>query len=353
MSLSSRLTLVLMIPTMGRRCIGGWASGRGRWWSPLALVTLCGCPSLESLPTQAPIVESVEARSQTPYLLYVPSRYTQTRHWPLLVLCHGTWPYDTPQLQMREWAMFAENQGIIVAAPTLIGVKGDLPPEPGKQIELQQQDEQLILAMVAEVKGRYRVAEEQVFMTGWSAGSYAILHTGLRNPDVFRAIAIRQGSFDKRYMDIPTDRLDRWQPVKVIYGSTDFLRDQTKECIKWLRDEKMFVEEEELPGQHRRIEPKFVWRFFASVTKERPWIRIKARPVDGANPLAVQFELNAVPAATKQKWFFGDNEESRDESPVHVFKQPGRYEIVVNVAIKGGKKFTRKRVIQLEGPIGP
>ncbi|MBI5763025.1 MAG: prolyl oligopeptidase family serine peptidase [Planctomycetes bacterium] len=332
-----------------QRTVRSWRIVRA--WTVLGLLALCGCPSMESLPTQAPILEAVEGRTQKPYLLYVPSRYTPARTWPLLVLCHGTWPYDTAQLQMREWALFAENQGIVVAAPTLSGAKGDMTPEPAKQIALQQQDEQTILAMVAEVKGRYKIAEEQVFMTGWSAGSYAILHTGLRNPDVFRAIAIRQGSFDKRYMDVPTDRLDRWQPVKVIYGSTDFLRDQTKECIKWLRDEKMFVEEQELPGQHRRIEPKFVWRFFATVTKERPWIRIRARSATGENPLAVQFELRAIPEATKQKWFFGDGGESRDESPLHEYKQPGRYEVVVNVALKGGKKFTRKKVVQLEGPI--
>jgi len=99
---------------------------------------------------------------------------------------------------MREWARFAENRDIIVVAPQLVGTKGDFPPEPEKQIALQREDEQAILATVSEIKRKYNIAEEQVFMTGWSAGAYAILHTGLRNPDVFRALAIRQGSFNER-----------------------------------------------------------------------------------------------------------------------------------------------------------
>jgi pimeloyl-ACP methyl ester carboxylesterase len=286
-----------------------------------------------------------EDRTQRPYLLYVPSNYSERRTWPLLVVCQGTWPYDTAEWQMREWALFGENHGIIVAAPKLLGVKGDFPPPPTEQIALQRQDEQAILNMVATLKARYRIAEEQVFMTGWSAGAYAILHTGLRNPDVFRALAIRQGTFDARFMDVPAERMDRWQPIKVVHGSTDFLRDQTKSSVQWLRDNNLYVEEEEIPGTHRRIDPSRVWKFFAQIARERPWVRISARAVGPDSPLSVRFELKAIPPATKQKWFFGDGADSREPTPVHTYSQPGRYEVAVNVALKGGKMYTRKRVI--------
>jgi predicted esterase len=314
-------------------------------------IACCGCPSLNALPTQSPVQEIKPDESDSAFLLYVPSTYSSQKAWPLVILCHGTIPYDTPELQIREWALFAETKGIIVAAPRLVGTKGDFPPQPDRQITLQRQDEQTILKMVTTLKGRYRIAEEQVFLTGWSAGAYAILYTGIRNPDVFRALAIRQGSFDKRFMEIPADRMDRWQPIKVIYGSTDIIRDQTKDCVKWLRDEKLYVEELELPGTHRRIDPKFVWTFLSQVIRERPWIRIKAHPVDPEKPLTVQFSLETVPAALHQKWNFGDKqEESRETSPTHTYAQPGRYEVVANVTLKGGKKFTRKRSIQIGTP---
>lgn len=323
-----------------------------RFASCLLPIAACGCPSLNALPSQSPVQEIKPDESDPAFLLYVPSTYSGQKAWPLVVLCHGTIPYDSPELQIREWALFAESKGIIVAAPRLVGTKGDFPPAPDRQITLQNQDEQTILKMVTTLKGRYKIAEEQVFLTGWSAGAYTILYTGIRNPDVFRALAIRQGSFDKRFMLIPADKMDRWQPIKVIYGSTDIIRDQTKDCVKWLREENLYVEELELPGTHRRIDPKFVWSFFAQVIRERPWIRIKARPVDPEKPLTVQFSLATVPAVTHQKWNFGDKqEESHEASPTHTYAQPGRYEIVVTTTLRGGKKFTRKRAIQV-GSLG-
>jgi predicted esterase len=329
--------------------VGRARPARWRWLIVPAGLLAAGCPSLEPLPTQARVAEEVEAGTGRKYLLYVPSTYDDRRAWPLLLVCHGTWPYDTAELQMREWARFAEYRGILLAAPTLMGAKGDLPPEPAKQVELQQQDERLILGVVDEIRDRYRVAEERVFMTGWSAGAYSILYTGLRNPDVFRALAIRQGSFDERFMDIPAERLDRWQPIKVLYGRMDFLRDQTRASIRWLRDQRMFVEEEEITGSHRRIDPGLVWKFFEKVAKERPWIRLRARPARAGDPLTLQFSLEAIPPVTGRKWFFGDEGQSREDSPVHTYASPGRYEVTVNVIVKGGKKYTRSRSIAVGG----
>lgn len=317
----------------------------------LTLVFICaGCPSLEPLPTKAAITEQTEGRTQQPYLLYIPSRYTDSRPWPLLILCHGTWPYDTPKLQMQEWATFCETNGIIVAAPQLEGTKGDFPPPPEKQIALQQQDEQTILGVVASMKQRYRIAEEQVFMTGWSAGAFSILYTGIRNADVFRALAVRQGSFDARYFaDIPEECFDPWQPIKVIYGTTDVLRDQTLACIAWLRDQKMYVSAEEIPGTHRRIEPSVVWRYFKEVMRERLWVRIRARPVDEADPLTVRFELDAIPEVVRQRWYFSESDDTTEATPVRTFPRPGKYKIAVNVALKNRKSYTRTRTIEV-GP---
>lgn len=320
-------------------------TGYAACWTSLILV--CGCPSLATLPTQAPVLEMTEESTQQPYLLYVPSTYSESRAWPLVIVCHGTWPYDTPDLQMREWAGFAQSNAIIVAAPKLAGTKGDFPPPPDQQIALQREDERTILGTVATIKRRYRIAEEQVFMTGWSAGAYSILHTGLRHPEIFRAMMIRQGSFDERFMDIPADRLDRWQAIKVIYGQTDVLRDQTKASIKWLRDHGMYVDEEEIAGTHRRIDPKLPWSYFKQVVKERLWIQIRANVPNPEEPLTLRFELTSVPPVVKQKWFFGDDEESFEATPTHAYAKPGRFEVAVNAALKSGKKYSRKRIVNV------
>lgn len=286
-----------------------------------------------------------EERTQQPYLLYVPSTYTDSQEWPLVVACHGTWPYDTADLQMREWASFGERRGIIIAAPRLAGTKGDFPPPPEQQIVLQSQDEQTILAIVAAVKSRYRIAEHRVFMTGWSAGAYAILHAGLRNPDVFRALAVRQGSFDARFMAAPAERLDPWQRILVIYGKTDLLRDQSKAMLGWLRDQGMHPDEREITGAHRRIDPDLPWRFFQDVTRKYPWIRIRAGADDLTQPLRIRFGVDAAPSAVRQKWFFGDGDESYEASPVHAYAAAGPYEVTVNVTLKNGKTYARRRAV--------
>lgn len=327
-------------------------SNLAHWSMPVLLLAMlpwtAGCPSLEALPTQAPIVELKSPESKRPYLLYVPSVYNESRSWPLVVLCHGTWPYDTAELQMREWASFAESRGILLVAPTLEAARGDLPPPPDRQIALQRKDERVVLAIVSELKRRYQIAEHLVFMTGWSAGAYDILHIGLRHPDVFRALFIRQGTFDLRFLDLPEGCIDPWQSIKVIYGEGDvLLRDQSKAMIAWLREQGAHVEEEGITGTHQRINPGLAWKYFKLVAEKRLWARIRTTMPDPDAPLTYRFELDAVPPAVKRKWHFGDGEESYDERPVHTYARPGRYELTVSMALSNGKRFVRKRVINV------
>lgn len=318
-------------------CLLGWATG---------------CPVTQTLPEQAAVQQVSDSRTERGYLLYVPSIYTKERSWPLVVACHGTWPYDSADHQMREWAKLAEYEGIIVAAPTLVSSRGDFPPATAKQIELQEEDQKVILSMVEEIKRRYTIDESRVFMTGWSAGAFPLLFTGLRNPDIFRALYIRQGSFDERFQPLSGTEISRWQQIKIVYGKSDILRDQTVACVKWLRDNKAWVDEEEVAGIHRRMDAKFTWSYFEKIAKERPWIRIGMMKARGEDPLAMQFLLETSPVAVKQKWFFGDGGESYDASPIHVYDRPGIYTVRVNVALEGGKTYTRTKNVQVQRVIG-
>jgi predicted esterase len=326
---------------------------RNRYYSCLTAVSCLigglGCLPTQRLPEQASIAERTEKDTDRPYLLYVPSTYQRRRDWPLVVACHGTWPYDTARFQMQEWAKFAEYKGMIVVAPDLISAKGDFVPSPDKQISLQREDEKAILAVVDEVKRRYRIEDSQVFLTCWSAGAFPLMQAGLRHPDIFRAMFIRQGTFDEKFMDVDEDRLNRWQMVKVVFGRTDMLRKQSIECIEWLQDRNMFVVREEMPGSHRRIDPAHTWRFFEQIINERPWIRMTLRPRDLSNPQAIHFELDSSPAAAKQKWFFGDGTESYDASGVHSYDAPGEYDVTVNVALKNGKTYSRSQKLRVTG----
>jgi len=291
----------------------------------------------------------VEQETGRGYLLYVPSIYNTRRPWPVVIACHGTEPYDNTQRQMSEWAQFGEDKGIIVIAPVLKAAKGDFPPPVDKQIALQREDEAAILGMVRAIRNSHRVAEEQIFMTGWSAAAYDILHTGMAHPDIFRALLIRQGTFDERYVDVPDRVLDRWQPIKIIYGSSDFLRDDALACIKWLRDRGQYVEELEVAGSHRRLDPDTAWKFFSEVIAKRPWIRMRAWSPDPRNPLIQAFAADTVPPAKNLKWFFGDGGDSFEAQPTHTYAAGGDYEVTLNVDLGGGRKYQRKRTVRVYG----
>jgi len=312
--------------------------------SALALAILpfsAGCPVTSELPDDAPVREEVVRETRARYYLYVPSKYKPDRPWPFVVLCHGTNPYDTAWYEIKEWAAFAERHGIIVAAPELEGVRGDIPPPADVQLKYQRTDERTILGCVAAIRAAYQVAEERIFLTGWSAGGYAVLHTGLRHPEIFRALAVRQGNFDARYMTEATSRLDRWQPVYIYYGTMDFVKDQTRAAIEWLRDHGMHVDEMGIPGSHRRLPASMAWDYFSEVARNRPWIRLNAVAPDYRRPRAIRLTIKSIPAATDALWNFGDGTEERGTAVLHEYEKEGVFEVMAQVKLESGKWYKR------------
>ena len=55
---------------------------------PVILLWCSGCPATGRLPTQAPVLDVTEEQTQRPYLLFVPSTYSDRVSWPLVVACH-------------------------------------------------------------------------------------------------------------------------------------------------------------------------------------------------------------------------------------------------------------------------
>jgi len=307
----------------------------------VSLTVWCGCPVSQSQDFPAPIRQEHTLGIQRDYFLYVPSTYDPDKQWPLVVTCHGTRPYDDARPQAKEWAALAEGRGFLVAAPKLEGVRGDAGwfRTPDKQIELQLEDEAVILEIVSRVKAAYNVADEQVFLTGWSAGGYAVLFTGLRNPEVFRALAIRQGNFDERYLSPVMPHLDRHQPILIFFGAIDLLKSHAEKCIQWLRREGMNVHRREIAGGHRR-RPDIAYGFFRKQARE-PWIVVDAVRGYEGQPLAIRARARCRPAAACY-WWFGDGNTGRGTEVVHAYAQPGTYAVTMQAVMPGGRKVQRK-----------
>ncbi len=311
----------------------------------LTLVCCTGCPVVSNLPAPAPVQRLREPDSGREYRLYVPEGYPQERSFPLVVTCHGTRPFDTAELQIEEWKGLAQQKGFVVVAPELIGTRGDFPPEPAEQLRRQFEDEQAILAIVRAVRASRRVDQTRVFLTGWSAGGYAVLFTGLRHPEVFRALSLRQTNFDARYVEPCVPFLDRFQAVQVIYGDLDPLKEGATACIQWLRDRDLEPEVLGRAGTHRR-DPRPVFDFFVQVVRRRPWINVRIQD-DLQDPMGVSFGLRTSLEPVRYLWQFGDGRSSPVAAPSHRYERPGLYTVTVQLWTAGGKRHARSVQVQV------
>jgi len=302
----------------------------GFFATALALTSVAGCVVVSNLPAPGRILEQTDPEHGSEYHVYVPSRYTPARQWPIVVTCHGTQPYDTADFQLAEWKGLAEQKNFLLIAPELKGTAGDFVPPAPEQVRRQLEDEATILAAVRSVKASYNVDESRVFLTGWSAGGYAVLFTGLRNPDVFRALSLRQPNFDPELVELCKPFFDRTQRIQITYGNLDPLRDGAMQCIDWLRAHDFDPITLERPGMHKR-DALPVYEFFVQTVRHHPWVRVQVRE-DGRDPMRLLLGVKTSFEPVRYLWDFGDGTERVPvASPEHRYAEPGQYNIRVGV----------------------
>lgn len=317
---------------------------------PFALCFLAGCPQYADPTVPEPIRRVRAPASASDYFIYVPSGYDAKSLTPLVVLCHGTTPWDTALREIRDWVGLAEEKNFIVVAPKLRGTRGDFTPAAAEQIKRQEKDEDTILAVVRHVRGGYSLDASRIFLSGWSAGGYAVLHTGLRHPEVFRALAVMQGNFNSAYLTQTADLVDPYQPVYVLYGSVDVLTGrQGRDCVRWLYEQNAYVFDGKVPGPHR-THPVLAHEFFERVVREVPWLRIRVFPEKEGDPFTARFKIHASYEPFAYHWDFGDGSDSPVASPVHTYDQPGNYVVTLITTSEKGGTVKRKRTVTI--PLG-
>ncbi len=314
----------------------------------IVLPGLVGCPAIVRGPQRGQVLQRDEPVSGQLYELYVPSSYSPDRPAPLIVTCHGTLPFDSAKLQIREWTDIAEQQGLIIAAPVLTGTKARSDTRKATvedQIRRQRVDEQTILATVNHVRAGYNIDPGRVYLTGWSAGSYAVLWTGLSHPEVFRALAVRQGNFDPKFFEPLAGRLDTSQHVVVFYGQVDLLRPQAMACVEWLREHEMPVFADEIVGAHRRV-PDLAYKYLAGITKAYPWLVVRYRPGWGGEPLKVRLWAKVDPdPAQPITWSLGDGQSATGTAVTHTYATGGTYDVTVRAPV--GRKGPIERTVRV------
>jgi len=316
--------------------------------SAMVLTCSTGCPVVNNLPAPGRELSQREPEYGREYKLYVPSNYRNSRDWALVVTCHGTSPWDNADRQFDEWKGLAEQKGFLLVAPDLVGTRGDFVPAPPEQIRRQQEDEETILSIVRTIQAARSIDPSRIFLTGWSAGGYAVLYTGLRHPDVFRALCVRQGNFDPAFMEPCLPFMDPHQPIQIMYGDVDVLmKDQGLACVDWLREHGLSPTVLERPGFHKR-DPEPVFAFFADVVRHRPWVRMNVRD-DPTDPMHVYLALRTSFEPSKYLWDLGDGETRLPlANPDHRYGKAGLY--TVRVAVWSNKGGPYVRQVQLQIP---
>lgn len=311
----------------------------------LAMAFCTGCPVVSNRPAPARVELLHEPVGGRAYYLYVPTVYREDHRWPLVVTCHGTRPFDTALAQMDEWKGVAEQRGFLVAAPELTASSA-FTPAVEQQIARQMDDERAILSIVSHIRSGRSVDDTRIFLTGWSAGSYVVLFAGLRHPEVFRGLSVRQGNFKEEYLEPVVPFLDPHQAIQVTYGEFDLLRKDALACIDWLRAHDMDPVPLETFSQHRR-DPEPVFTFFSNVVRNQPWVRLDLRE-DPADDMRVTLGARASFVPDRYLWDFGDGQRSQEAVPTHRYERPGAY--TVRVALWGGGDEPVVRSIRLQVP---
>ena len=311
------------------------------------IVAVSGCSQYIDPNVPEPIRPFIEPERGGEYLLYRPSHYDREHSWPLIVVCHSSYP-DSPIREIRAWTELAESRGFIVAAPTLFASKKPLRDNPDRQIPLQRKDEDHILAMVQHIRAGHSISDDRILIHGWSRGAFSALHTGLRHPGLFRAVSVMQPSFGIGYLADVGKSIDKHQPVYVNYSARDAITGKHgRKCVDWLRDLGADLwEDSAVPVDWK--DTRGVVKFFEDVIRKHPRIRVAAFPVDRDNPLQIQFKLRCSYTPRRYKWEFGDGDRSSVAEPIHVYARPGSY--VVTVTVFGPDDREDQRTLMLRVP---
>lgn len=216
---------------------------------------LGGCPVTQSQDTPVDEKQLVEPSTGAKYWLYVPSTYSQDRDWPLVVTLHGTIPWDDYGPQIREWKALAEEKGLIVVAPRLSSSQGIVKTLRDNWYRDLEDDERVIIGVMDDVMGKYRIEPKAVLLTGFSAGGFSMYHTGLRNPTRFSMLIARACNGDVKMLEdrVVLSDAARKLPIAMFWGKDDpAIAKQSWETFEYLRVHKCAATRKEVKGGHLR-----------------------------------------------------------------------------------------------------
>jgi len=234
----------------------------------LALVASPTSAQLPDSPTHARIQSRdyhfMDAHTDLPYELYVPTSYDPQTPASLIVLLHGLGSRPERVIRYQSLTELAEERGYIVVAPMgfnergwygsrgpgRASTRGDAANDPEDLGTLSESDVMQVLEMTLQ---EFNIDRDEIFLAGHSMGGGGTWHIAIEHPDLFAALAPVAPAI---YTSPDALEAIKDIPVIVIQGDADELVDVnvTRRWVAKMHDLGMRHRYIEIPGgDHSRI----------------------------------------------------------------------------------------------------
>jgi dienelactone hydrolase len=216
--------------------------------------------------------------TEQPYGLYLPKNYDPQKKYPLVIMLHGAGSNHRLSLRrvfgksnaegetdVEATRYFPQWQDVdyIVASPYARGTAG-----------YQGIPENDVYDVLADVKKRFSIDEDRIYLTGLSMGGGGTLWIGMTRPDIWAAIAPVCPAPPKGTIDLAMNALN--YPAHFFHGDADPAVPVTvsRDWVKKLQELGSKVEYKEYPGvKHDSWVPaykdEFIFGWFSQFKRNR------------------------------------------------------------------------------------
>ena len=123
--------------------------------------------------------QAMQCDRGTKYELQLPPEYRHGRHYPVLIVLHQSG--ETARAQLDRWRDLAAENGYVLAAPEW--------ESGGKGYTYSEREHQTVLDTLRDLRRRYRIDSDRVFLFGLREGGVMAFDVGLSHPDLFAGVS--------------------------------------------------------------------------------------------------------------------------------------------------------------------
>lgn len=170
-----------------------------------------GLPPVEparSLTTATTPMQAGTQRQPTTYNVKLPPEYSHNRAYPLLIVLHTS--NEKADKMIDRFAKHAADHGYVLAAPQWDRGLGD-------EYRYSEREHDAVLDTLADLKRRFRIDCDRVFLFGYAEGGKMAFDVGLSHPDLFAGVmpmAAGPSAYPRRYW-----RNAQYLPVYAVNGT--------------------------------------------------------------------------------------------------------------------------------------